>query len=111
MLAHIDWADAAVLPYVEASQSGVAAIGYTMGTVVVASDVGGFSELIQDQVTGILVEPRSPSSIAAAIIMLLKDQEKQSHIRANAQSLARSTISWETIAQQTLNTYEHALSR
>jgi glycosyltransferase involved in cell wall biosynthesis len=100
-----------VLPYVEASQSGVAAIGYSMGTVVVASNVGGFAEFIQDQVTGILVEPRCPSSIAAAIIMLLKDQEKQSRIRENAQALAESTISWETIAQQTLTTYDNVLCR
>jgi len=99
-----------VLPYVEASQSGVAAIGYTMGTVVVASNVGGFAEFIQDQKTGVLVEPRCPSSIAAAIIALLNDREKQSHIRENAHALGRSTISWETIAQQTLNTYRHVLN-
>jgi glycosyltransferase involved in cell wall biosynthesis len=100
-----------VLPYVEASQSGVAAIGYTTGTVVVASNVGGLAEFIRDQKTGILVEPRCPSSIASAIISLLKDRGKQAHIRDNAQAVARSSLGWEAIGQQTLETYKHVLSR
>ena len=39
---------------------------------VVASDVGGIPEMIEDGVTGLLVEHDNPVALAAAIVRLLK---------------------------------------
>jgi glycosyltransferase involved in cell wall biosynthesis len=100
-----------VLPYIEASQSGVSAIGFTTGAVVVASRVGGLADLIEDHQTGLLVEPRNPASLASTLVSILKDQKKQSEIRERASALGRSTLSWPTIAEQTLVTYERAMQR
>ena len=60
------WADALVLPYREASQSGVAAAALAMGRFVIATRVGGIPEQLADQALARLVEPDA-SSIAAAI--------------------------------------------
>jgi len=45
------------------------------GKPVVATDVGGNSELVINKVTGLLVPPRNPDRMAEAIIELLKDDE------------------------------------
>lgn len=43
------------------------------GLPVVASRVGGIPELVEDQVTGILVPSRDPEALAEALVKLLKD--------------------------------------
>ncbi len=60
------WADALVLPYREASQSGVAAAALAMGRFVIATSVGGIPEQIAGQPLARLVAPDAPA-IAAAI--------------------------------------------
>jgi len=99
-----------VLPYIEASQSGVSAVGFTAGSVVVASRVGGLADLIQDGRTGLLVEPRDATGLAASLIGILQDAQKQDYIRGQAMTLGRTELSWPVIAASTLDTYRRALS-
>ena len=40
---------------------------------VVASNVGGIPEIVEDMVTGILVEPENPSALAKAILKLIEN--------------------------------------
>ena len=99
-----------VLPYIEASQSGVSAIGFTTGTVVVASRVGGLADLLQDHTTALLVEPRDAGSLAETLIAILKDEQKQAYIREQARVLGEGELSWPVVADATLKTYKRALS-
>jgi glycosyltransferase involved in cell wall biosynthesis len=100
-----------VLPYIEASQSGVSAIGFTTGTVVVASRVGGLADQMSDQHTGLLVEPRNPTELADTLLAILEDQQKQERIREEAQALGLGQLSWENIACKTFEIYQRALVR
>jgi glycosyltransferase involved in cell wall biosynthesis len=61
------WADALILPYREASQSGVAAAALAMGRFVIATRVGGIPEQLAGQKLARVVAPAA-SDIAAAII-------------------------------------------
>jgi len=60
-------ADAVVLPYRTATQSGIAQIAFRFGRPVIATSVGGLPESIDDGRTGLLVPPRNPEALAAAI--------------------------------------------
>ncbi len=64
------WSDALVLPYREASQSGVAAAALAAGRPVVATRVGGLAEQLGGRVGVVLCEP-SASHIADALRELL----------------------------------------
>ena len=92
-------------------RAGVSAIGFTTGTVVVASRVGGLADLLQDQTTALLVEPRDAISLAETLITILKDGEKQAYIRDQARVLGEGELSWPVIAGATLATYKRALAK
>jgi len=49
-----------------------------MGLPVIATNVGGIPEVVDDGKTGILVPPRDPDALSEMILVLLKD-EKQRH--------------------------------
>ena len=62
-----------VTPYIRASQSGVAHLAFTFGRPVVASAVGDLPDAVQDDVTGLLVEPGDSDGLAVAMLRLLRD--------------------------------------
>jgi glycosyltransferase involved in cell wall biosynthesis len=64
---YVSAADAVILPYVSATQSGIAQIAYHFDTPVIATDVGGLAEVVRDGVTGLVVPPGDPAALAAAI--------------------------------------------
>jgi glycosyltransferase involved in cell wall biosynthesis len=66
----LGWADAIVLPYREASQSGVAAVALAARRYVIATSVGGLAEQLRDEPLAILCEPRA-ESLAGALRRVL----------------------------------------
>ena len=59
------WADAVVLPYREASQSGVAAVALAAHRYVIATNVGGLTEQLRDEPMAILCRPDAESLASA----------------------------------------------
>jgi glycosyltransferase involved in cell wall biosynthesis len=100
---------AVILPYTEASHSGVAAIAYGLGAPVIASDVGGLSELIHHGQDGILVEPRNPEALASAIIQLLEDPALQKQYQEVSNRRSQDDLNWSTIALKTVSVYQKTL--
>ncbi len=98
-----------ILPYIEASQSGVAAIAYGIGTPIVASDVGGLSEVIRHEREGLLVPPRNAPALAEAIIRLLSDLPLQEQMRQELLARCQQDLAWSNIAKQTVATYQKSM--
>ncbi|TMF33869.1 MAG: glycosyltransferase family 4 protein [Chloroflexi bacterium] len=65
--------DVAVLPSWREAQGLSILEAMALSRPVVASDVGGIPEMIEDGVTGLLVDHDNPNALAAAIVRLLKD--------------------------------------
>lgn len=63
-------ADATVLPYRSATQSGVVQLAFAYGTPVIATAVGGLPEAVADGIDGLLCPPDDPGALAAAISRL-----------------------------------------
>ena len=70
--------DALVLPYIDATQSGIIQIAYYYDKPVIATNVGGLGEVVIDGRTGFVIEPRSSKAIGEAVMKFyLNDCEKQ----------------------------------
>ncbi|MBD2197361.1 MULTISPECIES: glycosyltransferase family 4 protein [Calothrix] len=98
-----------VLPYIEASQSGVAALSYGMGIPVIASDIGGLSEIVRHQKDGFLVPPGDVPALADAIFTLLSDRNLQYQMQAAARERCQQDLNWSNIAEKTVETYHRAI--
>jgi glycosyltransferase involved in cell wall biosynthesis len=68
-------ADVVVLPYRDATQSGIVPLAYACGRGVVASQVGGLAEVVQEAVSGVLVPPGDPAALAGGISAFLRQQD------------------------------------
>jgi len=91
--------DIAVLPYIEASQSGVAASAYGAGRPVVATPVGGLVEQVIQGTTGVLASDVSVEALANAIAALINDAILFETCARGALQYAMNELSWRNSAE------------
>ncbi len=72
---------------------------------IVATDVGGTREAIEDQRTGRLVAPFDTDGLAAAILDLLDDREKATRLAAAARERMTEQFTFERMVAGTLQAY------
>lgn len=97
-------ADVCVLPYKSATQSGIVQIAYNFDLPVIAANVGGLSEMIIQDETGILIESENAAVLAETIkkYFLENLEEKfRNGIRGR-----KSFFSWEGFAEEVIHLYQ-----
>ncbi len=75
------------------------------GAVAVATDVGGCRELVATQETGLLVPPRAPAAVAAAILRVLRDPALARRLALAARRHIEGDLSVERMTEQTSAAY------
>jgi glycosyltransferase involved in cell wall biosynthesis len=76
------------------------------GIPVVGSAVGGLLDTVAHRRTGLLVPPRDPEALAAAIRHLLDNPSLRLHLGAEAAAQVREHYTWPQVAWATLRVYE-----
>ena len=94
-------ADACVLPYRSATQSGIAAIALQLGTPMISTRIGGLHEYIADGVDGMLVPAADPNALAGAMHTYL-DQGLSTPFR-HALATKREAFSWRAYCNSLLS--------
>lgn len=79
-----------------------------MGRPVIASNVGGISDLIDDGVTGLLVPPGDPAALAEALCALLLDPQKAQAYGRNARARWEKEFGLNTFYEETQRVYDEA---
>lgn len=77
------------------------------GKPIIASDVGGFSKILTDNLHSYLVEPENPESLSEAIENVLLNESKRVKMSDAVLDLYESVYSWEKIAEQTVRVYNN----
>jgi len=93
-----------LLPYLDATQSGVAMVAMPLGSVVVATRVGDLPYVIQDGHTGFIAEADVESIVAKLSFALSHVQEMQK-ISQNAKIWSERECNWDRIAGQAAEVY------
>jgi len=83
-----------ILPYVDASQSGVIPLAYTFSKPVIVSNVGSLSEYVEHGKTGLIFEPSNTEQLSKYIVDLAKNSElcEQMGINANRKLLNEMSL-------------------
>lgn len=81
------------------------------GVPVVATRVGAVAEVVEHDVTGIVVEPRRPDLIADAVVRLLGDEPLRARLGAAGREAALARFGIEASAETHVRAYEAALAQ
>jgi glycosyltransferase involved in cell wall biosynthesis len=98
-------AEIVALPYRRIEQSGVLYTALAFGNAIVASSVGGFTEVGERDGALRLVPPGDPVALAEALNALVADPAARAELAAAAARAAAGPYSWAEIAARTLDLY------
>ena len=96
-----------VLPYIDATQSGVIPIAMSNNIPVIVSDAGGLVEQVEHGVTGFVFETKNIDKLSE--LMLFVASRDNSDIVRNANSYIHS-LNWDVLAKSVLDIVKHTES-
>lgn len=102
----ISSSDIIVCPYIDATQSGVIMTAYSLCKPVIATNVGGLAEMVEDGKTGILIPARDVKSLANCLIKLLSEKDELNRMSEYINTrYFLGDRSWRVIAERYIKTY------
>jgi glycosyltransferase involved in cell wall biosynthesis len=104
-------ADVVVLPYAEASQSGVLNLAAAFGKPVVVTDVGELRATVEPWQMGLVVPPNDAAALADAIARLAGDSDRRCDLGANALAWAEGPNAPEAVGARAVELYRRIASQ
>ena len=98
--------DVAVLPSYREAQGLVVLEAMALSRPIVASNVGGIPEMIEDGVSGLLVPPHDPAALADAIARLLLDHPLADTLARNGHDVVHERFSAELMVRTVEDIYD-----
>ena len=102
-------ADVFVLPSIQEGQGIVLLEAQASGKPVVAFDIGGVNETVQNKETGLLVNQGNVDALADALLKLLTDKALREKMGSNGRKFVSENYTWDICAQKMLKVYLEAL--
>jgi glycosyltransferase involved in cell wall biosynthesis len=108
---HLSAADIFVLPSRSEGFSNAIVEAMAASLPVVATNVGGNAEAVQDGVSGFIVPSEDPQALAAAIMQLLADPDKAKAMGSAGKQRVAEKFTIEAMMMQTTTTYKKLLTQ
>ncbi|MBT2571712.1 glycosyltransferase [Planococcus sp. ISL-110] len=99
-------ATATIVPSFYESFGMVAAEAQACGSPVIASDVGGLKNVVQDGITGLLVETKNEIDLAIAMEVLSANTLLTERLSRQAVQIASKDFDWDSISSRINSLYE-----
>jgi len=93
-------ADVVVLPYEHIYQSSALLLAMSFGKAIIASDIPGLREYLDDGVEGVLCDTTKPAHLARDILALAREDTRREALGAAARETSLESYAWEGIASQ-----------
>ena len=98
-----------VCPSLQEGLAGAIREALAMEVPVVATAVGGNSEIVRNYETGVLVEPRNSSAISDAIIFFIKNPDEAKKMGENGRKTVLENFSIDTMVSKHEKVYEELM--
>lgn len=98
--AWMELASVIVYPYRDIYQSGALHVAQTFGVPIVASALGAMKDVVEHEVSGLLVPPEDVPALGAAIVRLLQDRPLANRLGTRAAADAQGPFAWTTVASK-----------
>jgi glycosyltransferase involved in cell wall biosynthesis len=93
-----------VLPYDDATQSGVIPIAYSFKKPVITTNVGILSEVVDNGKTGFIIKPKNPKALSDAILKMFK--QNLNLMGNKAYKKMKDVMDWDKIAEKVAEFYK-----
>lgn len=104
--------DILVLPSIASeATSQVIPQALAMGKPVIAANVGGLPEIIEDGVTGLLVPPKDHEAISNAVIWMTEHREKAHEMAMKGKDKILKNYTFQKMIEQTDDVYNQVLRK
>ena len=84
-------------------------MSYTFGKAVIATQIGGIPEMVQDNITGYIIPPADIDALTEKIIEGWQHREKLREMGLKAQKLINTEYSWDRLSDSTIKIYKKIL--
>jgi glycosyltransferase involved in cell wall biosynthesis len=103
-------ADVFVFPSLFEGMPGALIEAMLAGRPIVASNIPQIQEVVTDCQTALLVPPREPAALSAAIVSLVRDRELRQRLAEAARNSARESYDIRNVTQAMENLYEEVMA-
>lgn len=98
--------DVVILPYKAIDHSGLVHLAYSFGRPLIATNVGDFSEVIEDGKSGYLLRENSAECLSETMLRAFSSKTDLQNMGHYTRQLSETKYSWKDIARQTKGLYE-----
>ena len=103
--------DVTVIPSLLEATSLAALESLACGIPVLATNVGGLPDIVEEGKNGWLVPAADPTALSARIVSLVRSSDFIADARTVARASVEARFGWDTVAEKVLSVYEHLLER
>lgn len=99
-----------VMPYIDATQSGITGMAYNYETPIISTDTGGLREQLFDGEVGVFVKPSDADDLAKKMIWFIKEPDLFAQQKALMQE-SKEKMSWKYITHELLEQLESHMEK
>lgn len=101
-----------ILSVLDSETFGVAAVeACACGIPVIATNVGGLPEVVDDELTGIIVPPRNVEATAIALERLIEDQALRNELGKNGRKKVERLYDWKNNTALMIDLYNNSVKK